>query len=434
MLASDAVHPVVDARPILPISDNSLWNIAAARRDGIASDIEAQLESLNLKGWVRKSQPGEYPLYVAVDIWRPLSSHEISETFDRSHLKITIEVEPYREHPIIFTSELKRGNREHKASYWELSSPELQEMVRFLVEGGSKPSFFKSRIPLIVRIISSFVPIPLRRYENRLIKEARTGKLTFPLLIGAAGAIASLVGIVNAIEASSKYYRSGDVLPFSLVAVFGLALMALAAWLSARRPILHAVAKQPERSPRREYMVDSWQVSVPDAGQDFEAFQQRINGALRQMDPSLEFSFETHQSLTPRGFEARDRLVITKGQGNVHVHIQPFGRDAFVGWDSYLNWARWSETKPVSTVVRQGKRVEYRSLTAGVHVPSKFDLMELGALAETTHRNIVREIKAFLKEKEIEADLDFRIIRGDRSRALSEGKEKDSKDIGETAS
>ena len=53
--------------------------------------------------------------------------------------------------------------------------------------------------------------------------------------------------------------------------------------------------------------------------------------------------------------------------------------------------------------------------------------MELGALAETTHRNIVREIKAFLKEKEIEADLDFQIIRGDRNRALTEGNEQGTK-------
>jgi hypothetical protein len=39
---------------------------------------------------------------------------------------------------------------------------------------------------------------------------------------------------------------------------------------------------------------------------------------------------------------------------------------------------------------------------------------------------IVGEVKAFLKEREIEADLDFKIIRGDRSKALEQGKEEES--------
>jgi hypothetical protein len=59
----------------------------------------------------------------------------------------------------------------------------------------------------------------------------------------------------------------------------------------------------------------------------------------------------------------------------------------------------------------------------GVHLPTDFDLIEADVLAETTHRILVDEIKTFLKEREIEADLDFKIIRGDRSNALKEGKE-----------
>src|SRR5262249_42907190 len=87
---------LVDARPILPVSKNSLWNKAAEHRDEIASRIEARLEKLHLKGWVRKSQPGEYPLYIAVDVWRPVDESSLTGTFERSSLKITIEVEPYR--------------------------------------------------------------------------------------------------------------------------------------------------------------------------------------------------------------------------------------------------------------------------------------------------------------------------------------------------
>src|SRR5690606_31142932 len=101
----------------------------------------------------------------------------------------------------------------------------------------------------------------------------------------------------------------------------------------------------------------------------------------------------------------------------------PFSEDAFVGWESFLNWCKWAEGDVVSKTVQDGREVTYKSLQVGVHIPSDFDLIEADVLAETTHRAIVDEIKDFLKEQEIEADLDFKIIRGDRGRALTEGKD-----------
>jgi hypothetical protein len=302
---------------------------------------------------------------------------------------------------------------------------ELDEMVTYLVRGGQKPRYFRSRIPWIIHLLPF---LPHSEYENELVEEAKPRAFTSISLLGWIGALAMLGGFYAAFSAANNYDYS-DNPPSTAIAVgiLGIVFLGAAHWLGSRRPVHVAVAKQPTRTPRREYVVDSWQVSVPEAGQDFEAFKSRIVDALETMGAGLEFSHEKYQSQTPRGFEERERLVITKGQGNVHVHVQPFGRDAFVGWDSYLNWARWSETEAISTVVRAGNRIEYKSLSAGTHIPSKFDLMELGALAETTHRNIVREIKAFLNEKEIEADLDFQIIRGDRNKALTEGNEHWSK-------
>lgn len=416
-----------DARPILPVSDQSRWNWAADSRDQVAARIEQSLAALGLQGWLRKSQPGEYPLYVAVDVWRHLAETGLTGTFDRSHLKVTIQVEPYRVHPVIYTAELSRHQKKYEATYWAMPHDELDEMVAYLVRGGKKPAYFKSRVPLIARIVASFVPLPmLKEYENELIEEAKPKHLTGPTVLGWMGAMAVLAGFGQAFANADAYSYYDDTGRAQMIGIglFGLVIVGFAIWLSRRRPVYEAVAKQPVRTPRREFRIDSWQVSVPEAGNEFDSFKSRIADALKQMDPGLEFSIEIYQSLTPRGFEERERLVITKGQGNVHVHVQPFGRDAFVGWDSYLNWARWSETSPISTVIREGNRIEYKSLVVGDHVPTKFDLMELNALAETSHRNIVREIKAFLKEKEIEADLDFQIIRGDRNRALTEGNEK----------
>ena len=58
-----------------------------------------------------------------------------------------------------------------------------------------------------------------------------------------------------------------------------------------------------------------------------------------------------------------------------------------------------------------------------MHLPNEFDLIECDVLSETTHRRLVSEIKAYLKEREIEDDLDFEIIHGDRARRCEEGKD-----------
>src|SRR5207302_1571382 len=108
----------------------------------------------------------------------------------------------------------------------------------------------------------------------------------------------------------------------------------------------------------------------------------------------------------------------------VHVHIYQFGNDAFVGWHAYLNWAQWDETKPVSKKIANGHEVEFRDLRPSVYIPNQFDLIDLSSLSEFVHRRIEREIKAMLKEKAIDQEIDFKIIRGDRDNALSEERHK----------
>jgi hypothetical protein len=190
-----------------------------------------------------------------------------------------------------------------------------------------------------------------------------------------------------------------------------------------RRPTLSALPKQPPRAPRREFLVDSWQVSVPQAGQDLEGFKGRIMRRVAAVGAAVELAHEAYDVITPRGFETRDRHVASHGQGNVHIHIRGFGNDAFVGWESYLNWARWAEGVVSVTTVKSGNRIEYTPLSVGAHIPSRADLHDLNAFAEIIHFHIVEEIRLFLKEREIQADLDFSILRGDRQEALNQGKD-----------
>ena len=137
----------------------------------------------------------------------------------------------------MYAAELHRHNKRYTASYL------------------TKPVFFKSRIPVIVRMISSFIPLPTKEYKNELIEEAKPSYLTWPIALGWAGLIAAVGGFVTVYIESQSHYgpdHSGEGLAFGLA---GLARMGIAWWLSSRRPVYQAIAKQPLQTPRREFIV-----------------------------------------------------------------------------------------------------------------------------------------------------------------------------------
>ncbi len=422
-MVSPAIVDRIDARPILPVADSSgsLWDRAALQRNDICRTVKSFFEAHGITAWVRTSQPGVYPLVVAVDSWLPVSQSDVAAKLDRSSLAITLSVAPHFESPILYRVDLSRHAKHFSAEHWELATDELHELLSYLLQGGRKPMFFRNRTPIPVQIAAAFLPF-VHGPQNRLIAEARPRFWTLPtaLLLGGWLLAALWAGNVEPFDEYGEPTRLGYLAPalVALAAALGSYLLTL------RRPVIHAIPKQSAKCPRREYCIDSWHVSVPCAGEPFDDFKQRIYRAAQAVEQGVEATIEVHQSITPRGVEERERIVLGMGQATLHVHVYRFGSDAFVGWDSHLNWNRWAEGDVVSSTVANKCKVEYKALQVGLHVPSDFDLMEANVLTETTHRRLVNEIKSFLKEREIEADLDFRIIRGDRSRALEEGKDR----------
>jgi hypothetical protein len=347
----------------------------------------------------------------------PVSETGSATMVEKSSLTVTISVEPYRQAPLIYAVGLKRHAKAFAASHWSLGHDEVGEFVAYLLDGGKRPSFFAPRVALPLRIVGAFIPGVGKEPENKLIDEARPRFWTVASAIAVAGLV--LAGLL-ALSGLGEEEGGGSQL--MLAAFVALASCTVAAVIAHRRPIVHSIPRQSLRTPRREFLIDSWHVSVPDGGVDFEAFRQRIYRAATPDDPQIEASREVHQNATPRSFEERERLVLSKGQATLHVHVYPFGKDAFVGWDNHLNWMRWAEGNTVSSTVKDKRTVQCKALDVGVHIPTEFDLIEANALSETAHRRVVEEIKAFLKERQIEADLDFKIIRGDRSKALEEAR------------
>ena len=119
-MAHDQVKELIDARPKLPVSANSLWEKATIERDRIAEILDNTVRALGLLVWVRKSKPGEYPLYVLIDNWKPVEATADFQTTERSSLKIIIEVNPYKESPLQYTASLRRFGKHWESSHWTL--------------------------------------------------------------------------------------------------------------------------------------------------------------------------------------------------------------------------------------------------------------------------------------------------------------------------
>lgn len=399
----DDTVAVVDARPFIPADENSPWADAERKRDEFAAVIDRAAKSHNLSVLVLKSQPGVYPIAVTMTAWSPEQDDADRIVTRRESLSISIDVNPYLEWPLAFDVAVK-GRKSASEKLWRLDDCDVADLTLFALGIGRKPSIFTTRFEAVL-----YAFLPFLRPRNRLISLARPRRLTLPTGLGA---LALLGGVMALATFETDPATAGPAIIVSLLLVIS------AGWLAARRATVYSLVKRPGVSPRSLVFLDSWQTSLPGVGAVFDELVARVESALRTLDPAIILHWEVYQFRTPYSFGERRRLTLTKDQAVIHVHLYPFTEDAFVGWDGFLNAACWAETVPVSQSVSDGKRVEFRSLTVGSYQPTSVDLVELNALSELVHRRMTNAIKMFVKEKAIEADIDFAIIRGDRSAAI----------------
>ena len=407
----------IDARPLIPATDRSPWAKAEQARDQFCYAIEEVLRARGMRALVSKSQPGVYPVATTLISWAPAAGGTTDSSVTRREtLNIQIEVNPYLEHPLIYHVAVQTQKKSFSVVRWKMTEGDAARLAQFALGFGTKPSILDGDA---WRHFLGGIGFSFLLERNSIIEQAKPNFWTLPTMLVLASAL-------PAFAAYSIFTYEGDFSPLVFGLIAGVVLLLwIATFLSARRPRLYSSVKRPEIAPRNLFLVDSWHTSIPDVGANFGELVSRIEAALVALDESMLARWERHQYRTPYTFEERDRLTLTKGQAVVHVHIYPFANDVFLGWDGFLNWASWAETGAVSLAVRNGARVEFRSLNVASYVPNEFDLVEFNALSELVHRRVILVLKAFLKEKQIEADIDFSIIRGSRDTALDSTRQTD---------
>ena len=409
----------IDARPVRPTSSKTPWDRALAQRDQIAASVRGTLEQEGLEAAVFVSPNGEFPPWVRLEAWLPGADPASRE---RAELDFIIDAKPYHEHDTVISAKLSRG-RTKIAVRERPSFPTryVAEWVAYALDRGPKPGNYTPKLDAFLRFITSMIPFLPGPHDNRLRTEYRT-RFSGAMALGLASILLLVMGFPLVAEhRGSEPPVAG--LAMLLAGVLGLIVVIL---IVRFRKQAVAVTPQSQLPPRNLGLVDSWHAVVAELGRDFAGVRRRlINAITEDVGLGVSAQTETYTQRAPNGYEQRERLVITKDQGMVHVHIYQFGHDVFVGWHAYLNWAQWGETNPVSVKIRERQAVEFRDLRPALYIPSQFDLIDLSSLSEFVHRRIEREVKAMLKEKAIDQEIDFKVIRGDRDRALDEERHKD---------
>jgi hypothetical protein len=192
------------------------------------------------------------------------------------------------------------------------------------------------------------------------------------------------------------------------------------AMFTARAPRYVRSPGKPLAEPRFLRYLDSWQTVIFGAGTDVEEVKRRL----------LSIFGDAHQQRFRCGTERiwywgldtkveREQIVLRYGRALVFCQVYSYGSDLYVGWDAQLNYGTWIEKKIGRGVERAtGKRVELMTVEHAVQELSDYDLVDLNCLAEWTHAQVTQVLKHYVKEREIDQEIDFQIIRGERSGIL----------------
>lgn len=397
----------IDARPEFRSSPDAAWLRAYSVRQKFVDGIEAELVGHGIRALTTKSLNGVYPPWLRVEAWLPNSSwqSEDSDPRMRCNMQIILDTRPYHEHEIVTSVSANNGKKSISVTdRVNFDESDAREWATFMVQKGPLPSDYRPWMDTIAGIVLPFIPFAQTRHTNKISATYRNARWMVSL------ALFVVLGIV-VLSIATVNPDAAIFVGFLLLAAYLVAL--------ARRQKSISVIATPDKSPRALLPVDSWQTVIPQLGERLLDMKGRILKALNKREADgLVIEEETYGFTTPGGYEERDRIIVSKGQGVAQIHIYQFGTDIYVGWESFVNWAKWGETKAVSAKSNFSSVVEFRAVKEALYIPNEFDLIDLNSLSEVVHRDTTSVIKTMMKEFEIDQEIDFQIIRGDREGAL----------------
>ena len=383
----------IEGLPFVPRNSTNVLSRLEMVRDRIYDDFSAASEQLGVQAMVLKSPPFNPTVWVSWECWAP---HErAGGLVERSSVVVTIRPrELHRfEHEIDVV--LHKGHVEKTyRSVIEFTASSAREVVEYLLDP-------RTSRPLLVFKRCRSAPWELWLPANPL-----TGLEPEPwwgpaLVIGGAALVGAFM------------FGWGALL---LVSFFPLARRAFQE-IRVRQGRVYVISTgKPVQEPRNLQRMDSWQTLIVGLGGEAEDAKERLRAAL--VENGQEGATLTEERIWYRGVDGkqeREQVVVTFRRAIAFVHVHPYGKDLYVGWDAHVNAGTWVEKLvDVGRDPRSRELCQVNAIQAGWHVPNEYDIADANCLIEWVHSAATRVLKRMLAEHRIDQEIDFQILRGER--------------------
>lgn len=390
----------VDARPILLRSKENAWDRTEQTRTRLYHFIENYCQQHSIEALILQSAPYVHPAWVKFESWIPVGEQHLTA---RSSMKVTIITMPFHRYEQIYNVHWEKdGHISNFENVYRFSEHEATYLLNFLFtlpktslwKPGGKPTFSTLQLGE-----------EWWKTKNKVIAVRKD-----LLRIGSV-----------ALMALSVFLMLDGI---SLIPILFL-LLGFGGWLmTGMAPRLTRSAGKPLSEPRILLLLDSWQTVLFGAGEDAEKIRARLMDHFRiSHQQRFSCSIERIWRWGLDGKTEREQVVLRYERGLVFCQVYEYGSDLYVGWDAQLNVGTWKEKEIAKGIDREtGKRVRVMSVEQAVQSASEYDLVDLNCLLEWTHAQMMKVIKHYVRERQIDQEIDFTIIRGDRQTVTRQDK------------
>jgi len=222
-----------------------------------------------------------------------------------------------------------------------------------------------------------------------------------------------------------KYRRNDDIYPFLYIFLF------LKRFIFGKEPLYKVTMGKPNQEPRLLMPFDSWQTLVSEISNEKNNIIKEIQEKLKiiiHKESNLRIFKESISYWGVNGKDEREQLVCIFNRSYVFIHIYDYGDDLYIGWNAKLNYGVWEEYK-IAEGYTDGylKNINLFGVKVGWNEINEYDLSDANFLLETVHSYVIQIIKRIMKEKKIDQEIDFSIVRESRKDALKAEKPKEDK-------
>lgn len=415
----------VDARPVLARSASNIWERTEALRSKLRGLLDTACRERKIDALVLESHPYVHPAWVKFESWIPAGDQTLTR---RSSMTVTITAMPYHrfeaEYKVEWTWEGASGSVDHVHTF---GGQEIDEVLDHITRE-REPSLAGSANAALRR---KFAKRQLRQKGWQFWKPQNKVTALRPDYAKGTAQLLLALGLFGLWSISSS--ASAGIAPTSWLAVPGVMAVVgavLLIWIMRTGRLVRSPGK-PMGEPRNLRYLDSWQTVVFGAGNDADDLRAKILTLLSAGQLSrFVCSTERIWYWGLDGKEEREQVVLRYGRAMVFVQVYRYGADLYVGWDAQMNIGVWTEQNLKSGVERAtGKRVDLKTVVHGWQVTTEYDLVDLNAVAEWTHAQVTQVLRHYLKERKIDQEIDFKIIRGERQGIGDEPKEQKSRKL-----